>query len=61
MDALPGIPTISPAAFARCWALTPAERRQLSAALKRDGHSTRNGWALEQAARALDAIRQQQP
>lgn len=61
MDNLPGIPTISPAAFARCWGLTPTERRKLAAALKRDGNTTRNGWPLEQAARQLDAIRQQQP
>jgi hypothetical protein len=61
MHPLPGQPTISPAAFARCWGLTPAERRQLTAALKRDGHVTRNGWSLEQAARALDALRQQNP
>lgn len=60
MIPLPGQPTISPAAFARCWALTPAERRKLAAALKRDGHASRNGWALEHAARALDEIRGQQ-
>jgi hypothetical protein len=59
MNPLPGQPTISPAAFSRCWQLTPAERRQLTAALKRDGHTARNGWPLETAARALDALRQQ--
>jgi hypothetical protein len=61
MHPLPGQPTISAAAFARCWGLTPAERRKLATALKRDGHTTRDGWPLEQAARALDTIRQQQP
>ena len=61
MQPLPGQPTINPAAFVRCWGLTPIERRKLTAALKRDGHTARTGWPLEQAARVLDQIRTAKP
>ena len=63
MIPLPGQPTISPSAFARCWKLSAAERRQVAQHLRADGVRLTRGanWPLEMAARALDAIRDQQP
>jgi hypothetical protein len=62
MIPLPGQPTITPAAFARCWKLSPAERRHVAHHLRADGVKLTRGanWPLEQAARALDQIRGQQ-